>query len=123
MIFHEILSKVPTPPSRLNADVPPDLERLILKALEKDRDIRYQSAAEMRVDLKRMKRDHDSSRSASVVPTPATSGSGRRWRSEAQVAAVVIAVALAAAVYLGWSRRAERGKFPGRSLNLPRSHN
>ena len=106
VVSHEILSGTPPRTLQLNPDVPADLDRLIAKALEKDRDVRYQSAADMRADLKRMKRDHDSSRSASVVATPATSGSGRRWRREAQVAVVVIALALAAAVYFGWARRA-----------------
>ena len=107
VVSHEILSGTPPRVLQLNPEVPADLDRLIAKALEKDRDVRYQSAADMRADLKRMKRDHDSSRSASVVATPATSDSSRRWRREAQIAAVVIAVALAAAVYFGWSRRAD----------------
>jgi len=110
VVSHEILSGTPPRTLQLNPEVPADLDRLIAKALEKDRDVRYQSAADMRADLTRMKRDHDSSRSAAVVSTPATSGSGRRWRREAQVAAVVIAVALAAAVYFGWSRRADMPK-------------
>jgi len=63
VVFHEILSKVPRPPMQLNPDVAADLERLILKALEKDREIRCQSAAEMWSDLKRMKRDRESSQS------------------------------------------------------------
>jgi eukaryotic-like serine/threonine-protein kinase len=107
VVSHEILSGTPPRTLQLNPDVPADLDRLIAKALEKDRDVRYQSAADLRADLKRMKRDHDSSRSASVVATPAPSGSGRRWRREAQVAAVVTALALAAALYFGWSRRAD----------------
>jgi len=71
-IFDGILHKIPTAPVRLNSDVPAELERIINKALEKDRNLRYQHAADLRADLQRLKRDTDSGRAAvqtEVVPT------------------------------------------------------
>src|SRR6202008_1997261 len=62
VIFHAILSRAPTPPVRPNPDLPLKLEEIINKLLEKDWDLRYQSAADLRTDLKRLKRDIDSAR-------------------------------------------------------------
>jgi len=64
VIFRDILDRNPVPAVRLNPDVPADLERIIEKALEKDRDLRYQQASEMRSDLQRLKRDTESGRIA-----------------------------------------------------------
>jgi serine/threonine protein kinase/TolA-binding protein len=78
VIFNAILERAPVAPIRLNPDVPPKLEDIINKALEKDRNLRYQGAAEMRADLQRLKRDTESGRRAAVVtePHPASERSG-----------------------------------------------
>ena len=79
VIFREILDRDPVPAVRLNPDVPPDLERIINTALEKDRNLRYQHASEMRTDLQRLKRDTETGRakaaSSGTVAVAQESGS------------------------------------------------
>ena len=69
VIFAAILEKDPVPPVRINPDLPPELQHIISGALEKDCNLRYQSAAEMRAELQRLRRDTDSRRSAAVIDT------------------------------------------------------
>ncbi len=71
VLFDAILNRAPTSPVRLNPELPEDLERIIRKALEKDREVRYQTASDLRADLKRLKRDTDSGR-VGATATPAT---------------------------------------------------
>jgi len=79
VIFNAILERAPTSPIRLNPEVPAELERIITKALEKDRELRYQVALEMRADLKRLKREIDSGKSSAAgksapeIATPVSS--------------------------------------------------
>jgi serine/threonine protein kinase len=78
VIFKAILDSDPPPPIRFNRDIPPKLEDIIYKALEKDRNLRYQHASEMRTDLQRLKRDTETGRvpvSSGRVPVAQESGS------------------------------------------------
>ena len=79
VVFSDILTRSPIPLVRLNPDLPPDLERIISRSLEKDKDLRYQHAADMRAELKRLKRDTDSKHHAVAGfsgEVPAARGSG-----------------------------------------------
>jgi len=93
-VFDSILHKPATPLMRINPQAPQELERIVNKALEKDLDLRYQSAAEIRSDLKRLKRETDSGRSAAAVAVPQA---GRKMRL-AYIAGAVLLVLVAATI-------------------------
>jgi TolB-like protein/tRNA A-37 threonylcarbamoyl transferase component Bud32/cytochrome c-type biogenesis protein CcmH/NrfG len=92
-VFDAILNKAPTAPVELNTDVPAELVNIIDKALEKDPALRYQSAADLGADLKRLRRDSSAGRVAEP-PAPGVPGAGSRWGRVLAAAAVVVAVFL-----------------------------
>ena len=110
-VIHEaILNREPVSPLSLNPELPPKFEEIINKALEKDSEVRYQHAADLRADLKRLKRDTTSGRSASMGPVEARSGEAGdrrqesvlpqfRYRKRWPIAAGMVIVAVAAATY------------------------
>lgn len=119
VIFDGILNRQPVSPLELNPQIPPKLNEIIHTALEKDRDLRYQSAAEMRAELKRLKRDTSSGRVPISTSAPAVSSSGMasaassaaqpvaaRQNRKAMygVIAAVLAIVVGAGIYLGFNR-------------------
>jgi serine/threonine protein kinase/Tol biopolymer transport system component len=91
VIFDAILNRTPVAPSSLNPSMPPKLEEIVGKSLEKDRDLRYQTAAELRGDLKRLKRDVDSGRAASSATTWTAAAPKAKQDSSWQTAAIPVA--------------------------------
>jgi eukaryotic-like serine/threonine-protein kinase len=104
VIAQAILDRAPAAPVRLNPDVPPKLEEVINKALEKDRRLRYQSAAEIRTDLQRQKRDTESARLPATTTAVAGMGAQRGIRWKVVVPAAVAVVVLAAGGYFYFHR-------------------
>ncbi len=108
VIFEAILNRPPVAPVRLNPDVPLQLEEIIVKLLEKDRDLRYQGAAEVRADLKRLKRDTDSgliSAASSGTLRVARAGKpGRVWNVVVTMVVVLAVLGMAMTVFLRRTR-------------------
>ena len=106
VIAEAILNRTPVAPVRLNPDLPVKLEEVVNKALEKDRKLRHQSAAEIRTDLQRLKRDSELGRAVTatveVEPKPATKST--RWRLAA--GATIVVIALTVCGWLFFSRKA-----------------
>jgi eukaryotic-like serine/threonine-protein kinase len=98
-IAHSILSGSPPPPQSLNPHLPSKVAEVIGKALEKDRNLRYQHASEIRADLQRMKRDTDSTRVTTSAQPVATTGIAKRWKVLVPAAAAVVVFLVAGYVY------------------------
>jgi len=85
VILEAILNRPPLPPARFNPELPAELERIIGKALEKDRDLRYQNSTELRADLKRLRRDLDSGRISNASGSAAFSSGSHAPVGEQQL--------------------------------------
>ncbi|MGB6430599.1 MAG: protein kinase [Candidatus Acidiferrales bacterium] len=97
-VFNAILNRAPVDPVRLNSEVPAELSRIINKSLEKDKTLRYQNAADLRADLKRLERDSDSSRKVVAREAPRAEGSPEK---SAKSKWMKIGIGAAAAILLG----------------------
>jgi len=105
VIAESILNRTPVSPVRLNPDIPPKLEEVINKTLEKDRKLRYQSAADIRTDLQRLKRDSDSGRLAAATEKVLSKPVRKSLGWGALAAALIVVVALAGGGWLFLSRK------------------
>jgi len=104
-IFDSILNRTPVPPVRINPDTPAKLEEIITKCLEKNRNLRYQHASDIRTDLQRLKRDTQSRKSDALETGMAAPKAGRGTR---MIFAVAVLGVLAASSYYFWHRQASK---------------
>ncbi len=102
LVFDAILNRPPVPPLRLKPELPPELERIILKSLEKDPRLRYQTAADLEADLRRLKRDSESGRSAAVSAASVAPVSGSAPAASAAVSAPAAATASGLLASTSW---------------------
>ena len=114
IIFDAILNRAPTPPMRRNSDIPPKLDDIIAKALEKDRDLRYQSASEMRTDLKRLQRETQSGMTAEMSAASQTvTKRGGKTRSPWKILIPAVAfIAVLAVAGIVWMERGRKSDAP-----------
>jgi serine/threonine protein kinase/Flp pilus assembly protein TadD len=98
-VFEAILKRTAPPLRLLNPDLPAELERIINKALEKDRNLRYQHASEVRTDLHRLKRDKNSGRVTISAKAGAATGIGKRWKAIVPAAVAVLALSVGSYFY------------------------
>jgi len=122
LIFDAILHQAPASPVQLNAQCPPELERIINKALEKDRDLRYQSAGDLRTDLKRLKRDTESGRASTIARVSAPAAPRKKWFSPLLGIGglVVVTAVLVLALNIGGWRNRIQDRKPAPALNPKR---
>jgi hypothetical protein len=106
VITEAILNRTPVAPVRLNPDLPPKLEEIVTKALEKDKKLRYQNAADVRADLRRLKRDSDSSRTGVAAAGAGLQPARKSVHWMAVIGATVVIAGLAVAGWLFFSRKA-----------------
>jgi serine/threonine protein kinase/tetratricopeptide (TPR) repeat protein len=104
VVFYAILESAPVPPTRLNPRLPPRLEEIIDKCLEKDRNLRYQHASDIRTDLQRLKRDTDSHRGIAPAKSGAKTLAGR-WKVMVPAAATVMGLSIAGFFYFHHTAR------------------
>ena len=104
LVFEAILNRAPTPPVRLNPAIPPQLEQIISKALEKDRKLRYQTASDLRADLQRLKRDTDSARTLTTIPGQSRRQTLLRYWPHLVLAGVLAALLLVIGLNVGGLR-------------------
>src|SRR6202008_4038495 len=105
-IANAILERAPVPPVRLNPDLPPKLEEVINKALEKDRKLRYQNAGDIRTDLQRLKRDSESGRAAAAVAEAGWKPARKSAQPALVAGAAIVVIVLAVGGWLFFSRKA-----------------
>jgi serine/threonine protein kinase/Flp pilus assembly protein TadD len=116
IIFQAILDRNPTPPIRLNPEMPLELERIISRALEKDRDLRYQHASDLGADLKRLKRELESTQSLPARATERSSNPFMGPRTWAAIAASTVLLVALAVYWLGWRNRSASQSPPVRTM-------